>query len=274
MPTLDPASPLAIEWWLAPGIARPRDAGHLLSLISTPERTRDRMAEEQDRTLSRVMVIGAHPDDPEFGCAATVAKWASEGRHVEYLLLTSGDKGNHDRGIHPGHVAATREVEQEAAASELGVQAVTFLRYPDGLLENTMALRRHVCEILRRHKPEIVLAIDPWRRYQLHPDHRVAGQVALDAIYAAREWYIFPEQLGDEEPWRVKEVYLYWTDSADHFEDVTECLDRRIEALKRHSSQVGSRHEERAERIRRAAREVGEPQGFAYAEGFKKITLG
>ena len=122
-------------------------------------------------------------------------------------------------------------------------------------------------------KPDIVLAIDPWRRYQLHPDHRVAGQAALDAVWAAREWYIFPEQLVECEPWRVREIYLYWTDNPDHWEDVAASIDRRIEALKRHNSQVGSRVEQIGERIRKGAHEVGEPKGLQYAECFHRIKL-
>ncbi len=228
---------------------------------------------ELSQDHSTVMVIGAHPDDPEFGCAATVAKWAKAGRAIDYVLLTSGDKGSHDPGMRPGQIAALREEEQRAAALELGVRSVRFLHYPDGLLENTLALRRHVCGIIREQKPNILLAIDPWRRYQLHPDHRVAGQVAIDAVYAAREWYIFPEQLQDGDPWRVGEIYLYWTDSPDYWEDVSESMDARIAALTKHGSQVGSHMAARAERIRASARAAGEAHGYVYAEAFKRIVL-
>jgi len=229
--------------------------------------------ENKERELHTVMVIGAHPDDPEFGCAATVAKWAAQNRAIDYILLTSGDKGSHDPSIRPGQVAALRESEQRAAALELGVRSVLFLHYPDGMLENTMDLRRALCDLIRRMKPDIVLAIDPWRRYQLHPDHRVAGQAALDAVWAAREWYIFPEQLVELEPWRVSEIYLYWTDSPDHWEDVSASIDRRIAALQRHDSQVNGRIEQIGERIRKAAHEAGEPHGQQYAESFHRIKL-
>lgn len=223
--------------------------------------------------IQRVLVIGAHPDDPEFGCAATVAKWAAMGRQVDYLLLTSGDKGSHDRGLHPGQVAAQREQEQREAALELGVQSVTFLHHPDGLLENTLELRREVCGWIRRLHPDAVLAIDPFRRYQLHPDHRAAGMVALDAIYAAREWYIFPEQLVDNEPWRVNHVYLFWTENADYWEDVSGSIDQRIAALSHHDSQVNGRIDRIAEHIRAGASETGKAHGYAYAEAFKYIRL-
>ncbi len=222
----------------------------------------------------RVLVIGAHPDDPEFGCAGTMAKWAAEGKEIAYVLLTSGDKGSHNPEIAPGAVAAMREKEQAAAAQELGVQEVLFLHYADGVLENTMDLRRRLTELIRQRQPQIVFTIDPWRHYQLHPDHRAAGQAALDAIYAAREWYIFPEQLVDGvQPWRVQEVYLFWTDNADYWEDITCCLDRRIAALKRHQSQVGDRGAQLEERIRQWTKSMGEKPGYEYAEAFKKLTL-
>ncbi len=231
------------------------------------------MAEITEMT-ERVMVIAAHPDDPEFGCAGTVLKWARAGRQITYVLLTSGDKGSHNPDLRPGRLAALREAEQRAAAADLGVQQVIFLRYPDGMLENTLELRRQLAGLIRQHQPHIVMTIDPWRHYQLHPDHRAAGQAALDAVYAAREWYIFPEQLVDGvDPWRVREVYLFWTDSPDYWEDITCCIEARIAALARHASQVGTNHSELAQRIRQRAEEAGRQPGFPFAEAFKRIQL-
>ncbi|GAB4517035.1 MAG: PIG-L family deacetylase [Anaerolineae bacterium] len=230
--------------------------------------------EEQAKEPERVMVIAAHPDDPEFGCAGTVVKWAQAGRKITYVLLTSGDKGSHDPDLRPGRLAALREEEQKAAAKELGVQEILFLRHPDGLLENTLELRRQLAYLIRQHKPHIVMTIDPWRHYQLHPDHRAAGMAALDALWSAREWYIFPEQLvGDEAPWRVREVYLFWTDHPDYWEDITPCIDRRIAALARHASQVGLDIDKLSERIRNAAKEAGKQAGYEYAEAFKRFTF-
>ncbi len=173
-----------------------------------------------------------------------------------------------------GRLAARRESEQRAAAAELGVAEVLFLRHPDGILENTLALRHELAGIIRQHRPHILLTIDPWRHYQLHPDHRAAGQAALDALYAAREWYIFPEQLVDGiEPWRVRQAYLFWTDNPDHWEDISCCVDARIAALLRHASQVGAEPDKLAERIRQRARETGEKPGYAYAEAFKRVEF-
>lgn len=225
-------------------------------------------------TLDRVMVIAAHPDDPEFGCAGAIVKWAQAGKHVTYVLLTSGDKGSHDPDLRPGRLAARREVEQRTAAAGLGVSEVLFLRHPDGILENTLSLRRELAGVIRQRRPHILLTIDPWRHYQLHPDHRAAGQAALDALYAAREWYIFPEQLVEEiEPWRVRQAYLFWTDAPDHWEDISCCMEARITALLRHASQVGAEPDKLAERVRQRAREAGEKPGYAYAEAFKRFEF-
>ncbi|HDQ74042.1 MAG TPA: PIG-L family deacetylase [Chloroflexi bacterium] len=228
---------------------------------------------EVSTSMKRAMVIAAHPDDPEFGCAGTMAKWAQAGKEITYVLLTSGDKGSHDPDLRPGQLAALREDEQRAAAAELGVERVIFLRHPDGLLQNTLELRRQLSNLIREYQPHIILTIDPWRHYQLHPDHRAAGLAVLDAIYAAREWHIFPEQLVDVSPWRVDEAYLFWTDNADHWIDISDSIETRILALARHASQVGLKMDEMAERIRNWTREMGEAPGYAHAEAFKRIKF-
>ena len=224
----------------------------------------------------RAMVVAAHPDDPEYGCAGTVARWVSEGVEVTYVLLTSGDKGSKDPAVRPGRLATRREKEQDEAARRLGVKEVVYLRHPDGLLENTMELRREVAGVIRRKRPHALLTIDPWRHYQTHPDHRAAGQAALDAVYAAKEVNLFPEQLvGDVEPWRVKEVYLFWTDAPDHWEDIGASIVRRIAALLRHSSQVGKDAAGHDKWIRDGARQAAAKAGlaFEFAEAFKKLTF-
>jgi LmbE family N-acetylglucosaminyl deacetylase len=229
---------------------------------------------EKAPEIQRVLVTAAHPDDPEFGCAATVAKWAAMGREITYLLLTSGDKGSHDPAIRPGQIAGQREAEQRAAAAELGVKELIFLNYPDGLLENSLELRRRLSLIIREQQPDIVVAIDPWRRYQLHPDHRAAGQAVIDAVWSAREWNIFPEQLlGERKPWRTQELYLYWAEAPDHWEDVGETVERRIAALSHHASQLGDRAATLEERVRGWLRETAKEKGMEYAEAFKRIKL-
>lgn len=227
-----------------------------------------------DSEAKRVLVIAAHPDDPEFGCAGTIAKWAAQGQEVHYALLTSGDQGNRDKAVHPSEMAYLRETEQRAAAEVLGVRSVEFLRYPDGMVENTIELRRRLCGLIRRHRPHAVVAIDPWRPYQLHPDHRAAGYGALDAARGAHSWNLFPEQLTGLEPWRVQEIYLFWTGAPDYFEDVSDYMELRLQALFCHASQMRDRAEAFEKRIREAARAAGEPYGYAYAEAFKRLVTG
>jgi LmbE family N-acetylglucosaminyl deacetylase len=230
--------------------------------------------EPAEDKLTRVMVIGAHPDDPEFGAGGTIGKLAAQGKEITYVLATSGDKGSHDPNVRPGQLATRREQEQRNAAAVLGVKEVIYLRYPDGILENTLALRARLAHIIRRYKPHIVFAIDPWRHYQLAPDHRAAGFAALDALWAAREWHIFAEQLeGDEEPWRVSQAYLYWSQDADHYEEISESIDKKIEALACHVSQVGADTAKLGERIRERAKATGEGQGMAFAESFKLVKF-
>ena len=232
---------------------------------------------EPAEELKRVLVIAVHPDDPEFGAAGTIAKWVRQGREVSYLLITSGDKGSHDRDKRPEEIAATREEEQRAAAAALGVKDVVFLRHADGVVEPSLALRREICGWIRRLEPHIVLTMDPWRRYQLHPDHRACGWVALDAVWAAREWNIFAEQVRPgRDPWRVKEVYLFWTDYPDYWEDVGETHEQRFAALAAHTSQTQGRMDRIRERFTKACQETGASANpkCALAEAFKLIKLG
>ena len=222
-------------------------------------------------------MIAAHPDDAEYGCAGTVARWAGEGREITYLLITSGDKGSKDPGIRPGRLASMREKEQTEAARKLGVKDLMFLRHPDGMLENTMAMRRELAGAIRTVRPHVVITIDPWRHYQTHPDHRAAGSAVLDAVYAAKEVNLFAEQLVDGvEPWRVKDVYLFWTDSPDHYEDITRSIARRISALLLHSSQTGKDRKGYDASIRKGAHETAQKAGlsFEYAEAFKHLKTG
>ena len=223
---------------------------------------------------NRALTIGAHPDDAEFGAGGTLAAWASAGCEVTMLVVTDGSKGSWDSAATRDQLIRQRVSEQQLAARHLGANEPIMLGHVDGELEYSMALRSELCLWIRRIRPDVVLTHDPWQRYQLHPDHRAAGQAALDAIYAAREWYIFPEQLvGDVEPWRVKEVYLFWTGEPDYWEDITCCMEARISALTRHASQVGLRMDNLAERVYERSREAGEKAGFEYAEGFKRVQF-
>ena len=141
----------------------------------------------------RAMAIFAHPDDVDFGCSGTIALWTGKGVHVTYCVITSGNKGTHDPKMTPERIAAIREKEQQEAGRRAGASEFVFLRHDDGESEVSMDLRGEVCEQIRIHKPDLVFCQDPWRQYQLHPDHRVAGWSALDGVIAARDHLFFPE---------------------------------------------------------------------------------
>ena len=152
-----------------------------------------------------------HPDDAEFGCAGTVARWTQEGKSVVYILLTNGDKGTSDRSLTPDKLAAIRQVEQREAAKVLGVKEVVYLRYPDQGLEDSPELRKDIVRQIRLYLPDVVVTLDPYRRYIWHRDHRIAGQVVLDAVYPyARDHLSYPDMLAEGlEPHKVKEMYFY-----------------------------------------------------------------
>ncbi|HEU5348801.1 MAG TPA: PIG-L deacetylase family protein [Ktedonobacterales bacterium] len=220
----------------------------------------------------RVMVIFAHPDDAEFLCSGTVARFARSGYRVQYVLATSGDKGSNDPTATPEQLVATREAEQHAAAKTLGVEEVTFLRHMDGELEVNIAFRREIVQVIRKGKPDVVLTFDPWQRYQIHPDHRAIGQTTLDAVAAARDRLYYPEQLTDGlAEHRVHNVYFFATDVPNYYVDITSTIGQKIEALLCHTSQIGSR--DIGEFVRARARVVGAEIGVEYAEAFHYLPM-
>jgi LmbE family N-acetylglucosaminyl deacetylase len=160
------------------------------------------MTEEHPGTWlekQKILVILAHPDDPEFFCGATLAQWAKAGHVIDYYLLTCGDKGASNPETHPSDLCATRHSEQRAAANIIGVRDVHFMELPDGYLEPGINLRREIVRILRSHRPDILVTCDPQNLYPSatyginHPDHRYAGQVVLDAVFPAAGNPLFPE---------------------------------------------------------------------------------
>jgi LmbE family N-acetylglucosaminyl deacetylase len=228
------------------------------------------MTDEMPRS---VMIIAAHPDDPEFGCGGTVAKWVAEGREVLYVLCTSGDKASRDPNLGPGEMATIREREQIEAAKALGVRECIFLRHVDGELEPTLAFRKEIALLLRQFKPHTVVTHDPWLHYQIHPDHRAVGTAVLDAIAAARDIWYFPEQLSNGlGAHRVKELYLFRAQEPNHWIDVGETIEMKLVALAQHASQV-ERIIDLRDRIKRGAEMAGRDGGLALAEAFRHIEL-
>ena len=225
------------------------------------------------------MVVTPHPDDAEGGCGATMAKWIAEaGTEVVVLLCTNGDKGTGDREMEPARLAKIREQEQLDASGYLGVKEVVFLRHPDGTLNDDLQFRGEVVREIRRHKPEIVFAIDPYRvASHTHRDHRMSGQVALDAAYTyAWSYLYFPKQITEEglEPHKVKEAFLWGTEAADVYIDVEGYLEAKAVALSLHASQMRQRTPaDRMERIERGSARQGEAAGLDYAEGFRRVKF-
>jgi LmbE family N-acetylglucosaminyl deacetylase len=221
----------------------------------------------------KVMIIFAHPDDAEGNCGGTTAKGIKEGKIIHYLVLTNGDKGSDDLSMTSEKLGGIREKEQEAAAKVLGVSGLTFLRVPDGELEVSVPFRREITLLIRLHQPAVIFTHDPWKPYQLHPDHRAAGFLALDAITAARDHLFYPDQLPQGlKPCRVREVYLFGTESPDFWVDISESIEIKLQAVRCHESQ-GLTAKAVQERIRNRALEVGKIKGYRYGEAFKKIVM-
>ncbi len=220
------------------------------------------------------LVIVAHPDDAEFACAGTVARWCAEGWEVNYVLATSGDMGTHDPEMDRQRMGALREKEQRQAAKVLGVRECVFLRFPDGFVEDTPEFRGQLVRQVRRFRPDLVVTWDPFRRSFTHRDHRLTGQAALDALYPlARSHLSYPEQLAEGlAPHRVQEVLLAGTDQPDYYVDVSDFFDKKVQALRRHKSQIGRYPaRELRKRLRERMAEVGKEPGYKLAEAFRRI---
>ena len=223
------------------------------------------------------MVIVAHPDDAEFLCGGTVARWCAEGWKVYYLLTTSGDMGSRDAGMTREKLSSIREKEQREAAKVLGVQECIFLGYRDGFVEDTAELRERLAREIKRCKPDVVVTWNPFRTSFTHRDHRLTGQAAMDALYPlARNHLGFPEHLTEGlEPHRVNEVLLAGVEEPDYYVDVTDYFNRKIQALRKHKSQIGQAPvKELRKRLRERMAETGKKAGFELAEGFRRIQWG
>ena len=223
------------------------------------------------------MFIFAHPDDIEFGVAGTAAKWARAGSRIIYVVITDGNVGSHEAGMTPEKLAEIRRSEQTAAGEVAGAECI-FLGYHDGFLQPTLELRKDLVRLIRRHKPDAVVCTDPTNffpseNYINHPDHRAAGTAALDAVFPAAEMSLLYPDLAAEglTGHKVDYVFVTFGERANHYVDITETIDLKIEALNKHVSQLNGWNP--ADMIREWAAETGKKVGFAYAEGFYRITL-
>ncbi|MGH9246234.1 MAG: PIG-L deacetylase family protein [Acidimicrobiales bacterium] len=229
----------------------------------------------------RALAVGAHPDDVEFGCGGTLAKWAASGCVINHLICTDGSKGSWDPDDDTARLVATRQDEQRAAAKALGSTGeVVFLGWPDGELESGVRQRWQVAYWIRTLRPDVVLSHDPWRRYRIHPDHRHAGFLACEGIVAARDPHYFPEQ--EVAPHRPTTLLLWEADEVDHIEDVTGHVDAKLAALEAHVSQFrstmnitdaesGQERDRFRRRVLDRLAEFGRRAGLAHGEGFKRL---
>jgi LmbE family N-acetylglucosaminyl deacetylase len=229
----------------------------------------------------RVLAVGAHPDDVEFGCGATLVRWSASGSEVVLLVLTDGSKGSWDAEADVAAHVRQRRGEQQAAAEALGAAGVEFLELVDGQLEAGRAERAAVCEVIRRVQPDTVLGHDPWKRYLLHPDHRRAGELLIDAIVAARDPHFFPDR---GRPHRPDRLLLFEAEDPDHVEDAAPGFDAKVEALLCHRSQwrstlgievgtpaEGAQRDAFVDRLRTEAAAAGRDHHLELAEGFKLL---
>ena len=232
-----------------------------------------------DEQVERILVITAHPDDVDFGAAGTIATWTDRGIEVAYCVVTDGDAGGYDPSVPRYEIPAIRRAEQEAAAKVVGVTDLTFLGYPDGRLTVSIELRRDISAVIRRVQPQRVLCQSPERNFKRvfasHPDHLAAGEAALCAVYPdARNEFAHPELMAQGlAPHAVAEVWLMGTPSPDHWVDITDTFDRRVEAIMAHESQVTD-PAGMAERMRMWGAAQATAAGFdegRLAEGFQIV---
>ena len=232
-------------------------------------------------TPGSALAIVAHPDDAEFQCGATLAKWAAAGAVIHHLICTDGSKGSWDVQEDTAALVATRQEEQRAAARALGATGEQiFLTNVDGELEASREQVAEVCRWIRTLQPEVVLGHDPWRRWRLHPDHRAAGFLCSDGVVAARDPHFFPEQgIAHHRP---SAILLFESEAPDHAEDVTAFVDAKVGALLEHRSQFVTTHDiadasddAQVARFRRHVEDrlatFGARVGVRHAEVFKLI---
>ncbi|MSP13921.1 MAG: PIG-L family deacetylase [Chloroflexi bacterium] len=224
------------------------------------------------------MVVFAHPDDPDFSVAGTVAVWTQAGSEVVYVLCTSGNVGSHEPGMTRERIAALREVEQRAAAAAVGVKEVIFLHHDDGTLQPTLELRRELVREMRRFRPNVLVCGDPVAflygdSYINHPDHRAAAQAALEAVFPAVSMpLVFPDLLQEGfEPHRVNEVWVTDSTTTNTYVDISQVVDRKIAALRCHTSQM--ENWDPTEMVKKWATETGQEVGLPMAEGYRRMIL-
>ncbi len=225
---------------------------------------------------AQVMVVTPHPDDAEYGVAGTVARWTSDGKEVVYVVCTNGEKGTSDASMKPGKLVRIREEEQTAAARLLGVREVIFLGHPDQSLEDTPEFRKDLVRLIRMYRPETVVTADPYRRYVWHRDHRITGQVTLDAVFPyARDHLSYPDLTKEGfHPHKVREILFWASEDVNYRSDITATFHLKLAALRCHKSQVGHiPPQELEERLRQRHKTMAGGEDFQLAEAFHQVEI-
>ena len=223
----------------------------------------------------RVLVITPHPDDAESGAGGTIAKWSSLGADIVLVVCTNGDKGTSDRSISSEQIAEIRKEEQLQSGKLLGLTNIVFLNHPDQGIENGEPFREELVREIRKHRPDVVVTIDPERKWIRHQDHFVTGRVALDAVFPyARDYLAYPELIAEGlEPHKTLEVYLWGTDDPDVFIDIDEHFEDKLDALYCHASQMSTTKEQGRIRMRDRFSVYGPRVNAEVAEAFKRLEL-
>jgi LmbE family N-acetylglucosaminyl deacetylase len=221
-----------------------------------------------------LLVISPHADDSEFGIAGTVAKMTAAGKKVAFVICTNGEKGTSDYKMDAGELIKIREKEQRAAAKVLGVTEVTFLGFADQSLEDNDKLRKEIVRQIRIYRPSTVATTDPYRRYIQHRDHRICGQVVLDAVYPFARDHLAFQDLFEQgyKPHKVREVWTWGTEDPNYWTDITGTFETKIKALRCHKSQVGERAE-LDKWLRERATSSGKKPGYDLAEEFHRTKI-
>lgn len=257
-----------------------RNAPGALQVIKTPD--------------YEAMVVGAHPDDDDFGAGGTSALWARQGKKIVWVVMTDGTEGSEVPSLVDTELMLTREQEQRCSCEVLGVQAVEFLRFPDGHLTNSEAARKAIVRLIRKYRPRVVFTHDPTQHifapdpyekpdetaYLNHPDHRATGNIVLDAIFpAVGNPRSYRELLAEGlPPYQVHELYLFFSEHENTYIDISETIEQKAKALQCHVTQFGPQAK-MLDRIREwgaeTAKEAKEKKGLEmqYAEGFRRIKL-
>lgn len=236
------------------------------------------MSESSFYIPESAMAIVAHPDDIEFSCAGTIARWAKLGARICYILLTSGDVGIDEPGMTRERATEIREAEAREAAEIAGVHEILFMREPDGALVSTLDLRKRLVREIRRFRPEVIITGDPTvffasDTYINHPDHRAAATAALEATFPAAGQPNLFQELEQEglKAHKVRKVYITTWGDANLFVNISETIDLKVAALKAHKSQMGEWNPEPSIKEWAFGRAKGKEMG--YAESFRVITL-